>query len=38
VDARWRYAEVEGSHWIPLDAPEPLDRLVLEWIDLPRAR
>ena len=38
VDARWRYEEVGGSHWIPLDAPEPLGRLVLEWIGLPRAR
>jgi pimeloyl-ACP methyl ester carboxylesterase len=37
VDAAFRYERIEGaSHWIPLDAPERLASLVLEWV-APRA-
>jgi pimeloyl-ACP methyl ester carboxylesterase len=33
VDAAFRYERIEGvSHWIPLDAPERLASLVLEWV------
>jgi len=33
VDAEWRYERLEGcSHWIPLEAPETLSRLVLEFV------
>lgn len=31
VKGRWRYECIHGvGHWIPLDAPEPLNRLLLE--------
>jgi len=33
VDADWRYERLEGfSHWIPLEAPEELSRLILAFI------
>jgi pimeloyl-ACP methyl ester carboxylesterase len=33
VDGAFRYERIEGvSHWIPLDAPERLADLVLEWV------
>jgi pimeloyl-ACP methyl ester carboxylesterase len=33
VDNTWRYERLEGfSHWIPLEAPEALSRLILEFI------
>lgn len=29
----WRYEQIEGaSHWIPLDAPDRLNELLLEWL------
>lgn len=32
VDATWRYEQIDGaSHWIPLDAPERLTGLLLDW-------
>lgn len=34
VDGRWRYERIEGaSHWIPLDAPDEVNRLLAEWLD-----
>lgn len=33
VDGTWRYEVIEGaSHWIPLDAPDRLNELLLEWL------
>jgi pimeloyl-ACP methyl ester carboxylesterase len=33
VDGPWRYAEIAGaSHWIPLDAPDELSALLLDWL------
>ena len=33
VDGVWRYERLEGqSHWIPLEAPEVLSRLILEFV------
>jgi pimeloyl-ACP methyl ester carboxylesterase len=33
VAAEWRYERIEGaSHWIPLDAPEDLNGLLLDWL------
>jgi pimeloyl-ACP methyl ester carboxylesterase len=33
VKGPWRYAELAGaSHWIPLDAPEELSALLLDWL------
>lgn len=32
VAGTWRYEEVDGSHWIPLDEPERLTSLLLEWL------
>jgi pimeloyl-ACP methyl ester carboxylesterase len=33
VEAPWRYERVEGtSHWVPLDAPDRLNRLLLEFL------
>jgi pimeloyl-ACP methyl ester carboxylesterase len=30
---RWRYEEIPGaSHWVPLDAPERLNELLLDWL------
>jgi pimeloyl-ACP methyl ester carboxylesterase len=32
VEAPWRYEVIEGaSHWIPLDAPDRLNELLLDW-------
>jgi pimeloyl-ACP methyl ester carboxylesterase len=33
VKAPWRYEVIEGaSHWIPLDAPDRLNELLLDWL------
>jgi pimeloyl-ACP methyl ester carboxylesterase len=33
VDAEWRYEQIPGaSHWIPLDQPDRLTELLLEWL------
>jgi len=33
VSGPWRYEEIAGSsHWIPLDAPEKLNELLLGWL------
>ncbi len=33
VTGPWRYAEIAGaSHWIPLDAPDQLNELLLGWL------
>jgi pimeloyl-ACP methyl ester carboxylesterase len=33
VAGPWRYEEIAGpSHWIPLDAPDRLNELLLEWL------
>jgi pimeloyl-ACP methyl ester carboxylesterase len=33
VDAGWRYERLEGcSHWIPLEAPGELSRLILAFV------
>jgi pimeloyl-ACP methyl ester carboxylesterase len=33
VKAPWRYEEIPGaSHWIPLDAPERVNELLLDWL------
>jgi len=33
VEGPWRYEQIEGvSHWIPLDAPDRLNQLLLEWL------
>jgi pimeloyl-ACP methyl ester carboxylesterase len=33
VKARWRYERIDdASHWIPLDAPHRLNRLLIEWL------
>jgi pimeloyl-ACP methyl ester carboxylesterase len=33
VEGPWRYERIEGaSHWIPSEAPEQLNRLLLEWL------
>jgi pimeloyl-ACP methyl ester carboxylesterase len=33
VQGPWRYAEIAGAtHWIPLDAPEELNGLLLSWL------
>ena len=33
VSGPWRYEEIAGaSHWIPLDAPERLNELLLAWL------
>jgi hypothetical protein len=29
VDGPWRYAKVEGGHWIPTAAPDELNALLL---------
>ena len=35
VDAPWRYERIEGaSHWIPLDAADRLNELLLEWLSV----
>ena len=33
VDGPWRYEEIPGaSHWVPLDAPDRLNELLLGWL------
>jgi pimeloyl-ACP methyl ester carboxylesterase len=33
VKGSWRYEQIEGaSHWIPLDAPDRLNELLIEWL------
>jgi pimeloyl-ACP methyl ester carboxylesterase len=33
VKGPWRYEEIKGAtHWIPLDAPDELNALLLEWL------
>ena len=32
VQGRWRYERFEGSHWVPLDQPDRLNRLLLEFL------
>jgi pimeloyl-ACP methyl ester carboxylesterase len=33
VQGGWRYEEITGaSHWVPLDAPERLNELLLDWL------
>jgi pimeloyl-ACP methyl ester carboxylesterase len=39
VKGTWRYEEISGaSHWIPLDAPETLNALLLDWLNQPITR
>ena len=34
MDADWRYERLDGvGHWIPLEAPDALADLTLEWLD-----
>src|ERR1700738_2789725 len=34
LKASWRYEEIDGaSHWIPLDASDQLNQLLIEWLD-----
>ncbi|MGH2914170.1 MAG: alpha/beta fold hydrolase [Solirubrobacteraceae bacterium] len=34
MDAEWRYERLDGvGHWIPLQAPDRLAELTLEWLD-----
>ena len=34
VDAPWRYARLEGvGHWLPLEAPDAVADLAIEWLD-----
>jgi len=33
VDGPWRYEHIaDATHWIPLDAPEQLNALLLDWL------
>ena len=32
VQGRWRYERVEGSHWVPLDQPNELNGLLLDFL------
>ena len=32
VQGRWRYQRVDGSHWVPLDQPDRLNQLLLEFL------
>ena len=32
VQGHWRYERFEGSHWVPLDEPDRLNRLLLEFL------
>jgi pimeloyl-ACP methyl ester carboxylesterase len=37
VKAQWRYEQIaDGSHWIPLDAPDRLNKLLIEWLGCSR--
>ena len=34
MDADWRYERLDGvGHWIPIEAPDVLADLTLEWLD-----
>jgi pimeloyl-ACP methyl ester carboxylesterase len=35
VDGPWRYARVDGDHWIPTSAPEAVNRLLLDFLPAP---
>ena len=36
VKGPWRYEQIDdASHWIPLDAPDRLNQLLLEWLGKP---
>jgi pimeloyl-ACP methyl ester carboxylesterase len=36
VKAPWRYEEIpDASHWVPLDAPDRLNELLLDWLRRP---
>jgi len=32
VQGRWRYERVDGSHWVPLDQPDRLNQLLIEFL------
>ena len=33
VKGSWRYEQIDGaSHWIPLDSPDRLNHLLIEWL------
>ena len=32
IEGQWRYECFEGSHWVPLDQPDRLNRLLLEFL------
>ena len=33
VKGSWRYEQIDGSsHWIPLDASDRLNQLLIEWL------
>jgi pimeloyl-ACP methyl ester carboxylesterase len=33
VKGPWRYEQIDGaSHWIPLDASDRLNQLLIEWL------
>jgi pimeloyl-ACP methyl ester carboxylesterase len=33
VKGPWRYEQIDGaSHWIPLDACDRLNQLLIEWL------
>jgi pimeloyl-ACP methyl ester carboxylesterase len=33
VNGPWRYEQIDGaSHWIPLDASDQLNQLLIEWL------
>jgi pimeloyl-ACP methyl ester carboxylesterase len=36
VQGSWRYERFEGSHWVPLDQPDRLNRLLLEFLPSTR--
>jgi hypothetical protein len=31
VQGRWRYERVDGSHWVPLDQPDRLNQLLVDF-------
>ena len=34
VNGPWRYEQIDdASHWIPLDAPDRLNQLLMEWLE-----
>jgi pimeloyl-ACP methyl ester carboxylesterase len=32
VQGSWRYERFEGSHWVPLDQPDRLNRLMIDFL------